>query len=357
MSPPRKMFSDMTGHWAADAASLAVAEGWMTANGNSFSPNGAVTKAQFAASLSKVIGKPYASPDGALAPSTMLFMAVDAAKKSGKNLNFAGGVEGAAAEVGQRLQLTTGPGDPAMAGATATRAQAAAMLARVDGQIMQSYAPASWRSGFHDEFDADRLNETMWYVYTDTGEEIQNARTRANVEQRGDGFLRIHHKKESVQGKPFTAGMLETRGYVQKYGYFEARIRLANVAGLDQAFWMRNRVPLNDPKHYEIDTAEAYFPNTIGTTLHQQGMQTVMKQQWVGFDFSQEFHTFSVNWGPSTIIYYLDGKEIDRKPHVKANDPGLMILSSSVMGWAGPITDKIHGKVMTVDWVRAYVMP
>lgn len=79
-----------------------------------------------------------------------------------------------------------------------------------------------------------------------------------------------------------------------------------------------------------------------------------MKSQRVSVDLSQEYHTYSVLWNPTTVIYYMDGREVDRKTHAKANDEGLMILSSSVMGWAGPVTDKIHGTTMLVDWVRSY---
>lgn len=353
----RKGFDDMKGSWAAEAAITAVKEGWMTANGSLFSPAGAVTRGGFASSLSKVIGKTVTatSPTTNLAPADMLELAVTAAKQSGKNLGFASPLTGATADVAKRLQLSAGPTDPAIQGATVTRAQAAVMLARLDAAVMKSFAPAGLPFGFHDEFDGPTLDEAVWFVYdNDTGPEVLNVRMRANIEQRGDGILRIQNKKQSLLGKSFTAGMMETKTYRQKYGYFEARIKLAPVSGLDQAFWIRNKVPLNDPRHYEIDTVEAYFPNTIGTTLHQQGLQTIMKSQRVAVDLSQEYHTYSVSWNPTTVVYYMDGREVDRKSHTKANDEGLMILSSSVMGWAGPVTDKIHGTTMLVDWVRSY---
>lgn len=351
----RKTFTDMAGSWASESATTAVAKGWMSAGGSTFNPNGPVTKAEFATALAKVIGKAFSSPDGAMGPAAMLDLAIAAAKQSGKNLGFAAPLDGVAADVAKRLQLTKGPADPAVQGASVTRAQAAAVLARLDGAVMQSRAPAGMRLGFHDEFDAPTLNEAIWYVYDNiVADEAQNARFRANVEQRGDGLLRLINKKETRLGKNWTAGMLETKGYLQRYGYFEARMKLAPVSGLDQAFWMRNKVALNDPKHFEIDTVEAYFPNTVGTTLHQQGMATIQKQQRLNVDLSQDYHTFSVSWNPTTIIYYVDGVEVDRKTHAKANDTAVMILSSAVMGWAGPVTDRINGSVMLVDWVRSY---
>lgn len=355
----RPTITDMPGHWAKEAATNVVAKGWMSAVGGKFFPNGAVTKAGFAKSLSKVISKPFSSPDGPITPSEMLYFTVSAAKLAGKNLNFASPLTGATADVAKRLQLTTGPNDPAVQGATGTRAQAAALLDRLHGSVMQSQAPATWSVGFHDEFDAATLNEAIWFVYDNVVGEYPaiNARLRSNVEQRGDGLLRLVNRKEPVLNRQWTAGMLDTRGYTQRYGYFEARIKVAPASGLNNGFWMRNKVPLVDPRHFEIDNNEAYFPNSIGTTLHQDGLPTNQLRQPVAFDMSIEYHTFSVLWDESSIVYYVDGREVDRKSHVKAIEPAVMILSSSIMGWAGPVTDRINGTVMLVDWVRAYVKP
>jgi beta-glucanase (GH16 family) len=86
-------------------------------------------------------------------------------------------------------------------------------------------------------------------------------------------------------------------------------------------------------------------------------LATLQKHSWIPADLSQEFHTYAAYWDSTTIIYYVDGREIDRKTHVKANYPAVMILSSTIMGWAGPITDKIDGTEMLVDWVRSYQLP
>jgi beta-glucanase (GH16 family) len=48
----------------------------------------------------------------------------------------------------------------------------------------------------------------------------------------------------------------------QKYGFFGAYIKIADVSGLNKAFWLVTE------DHFEIDIAEIHFPNDVRLTLH-----------------------------------------------------------------------------------------
>lgn len=80
-------------------------------------------------------------------------------------------------------------------------------------------------------------------------------------------------------------------------------------------------------------------------------------------DFSTAFHTFSVNWEPGLIVWYLDGVERFRTtnyvPVVNLDDPGgvagMFILVNLAIGGRGriPIPAEFP-KQMEIDYVRVY---
>lgn len=355
----RLAFDDLKGDWVEPFASKVASKGWLSVSGASFKPDASVTKGEFVKALGRVIGKSLkaTSPGDAMSPTEMLDLAVYAAKQSGKCLSFAGSLEGSGVEVAQRLQLISGSDDLVLRGTSATRAQAAAVLARLDGAVMQSFAPSDWRLAFSDEFAGPTVDESKWTIYNDDAfDGIQSSRWKSNVEQ-GDGYLRLLNKRESRKGKAWTTGMLETKAFRQKYGYFEARIKLAPSTGLNQAFWLRPKVGVKAPDHFEVDILEGHYPNVLNTTLHQQGMESLPKSSRAGVDMSLDFHTYAASWNEREIVFFLDGREVDRKPNTKANLECVVILSSAVVGWAGPVTARIDGTSMLVDWVRVYAKP
>ncbi len=355
----QRAFDDVKGNWVEPFAVKVASRGWLPVSGSKFQPDGPITKGEFVKSLGRVIGKGLkaTTPGDSMSPAEMLDLAVYAAKQSGKSLAFAGSLEGNTTEVAQRLQLTSGPGDPVLQGSAASRAQAAAILARLDGAVMQSFAPTDWQLAFSDEFAGQAVDESKWSIYNDDAfDGIQSSRWKSNVDQ-GDGYLRLLNKKESRKGKAWTTGMLETKTFRQKYGYFEARMKLAPSTGLNQAFWLRPKVGVKAPDHFEIDILEGHYPNVLNTTLHQQGVESLPKSSRAGIDMSLDFHTYAASWNEREIVFYLDGREIDRKPNTKANLECVVLLSTAVVGWAGPVTDRINGTSMLVDWVRVYAKP
>jgi beta-glucanase (GH16 family) len=74
-------------------------------------------------------------------------------------------------------------------------------------------------------------------------------------------------------------------------------------------------------------------------------------------DMSANYHTYSVLWTPEEIIFYFDGKELRREKNEFAHLPAPVFLSSAVIHWSGPVTDRIDGTSMDVDYVRIWQGP
>lgn len=351
-------FADMSAHWASEEASEVAAKGVLKARSStSFAPNEPIRKGEFVAALSKLIGRPLnpRSPGDKLDPTEMLDLAIYAAKQSERNLEFAEPLDGPAMEVGKRMQLIEGADDPAVKGSEATRAQASAILARLDAAVIQTGQPeGKWRLTFNDEFSGSQVDTKKWAIYdNETYDRILSSRFKENLSQK-NGRLALTTKKETKLGKGWTTAMLETRTFRQKYGYFEARLKLAPTSGLNQAFWLRPKIDIRSEDHFEIDVVEGHYPNVVNMSLHQKTLQSMSKSWRAPVDMSKGFHTYAIDWNPREIVFYFDGKEVDRKKNTKANLPAVVLLSTAVVFWAGPIKDSMAGKSMLVDWVRVY---
>jgi len=128
-------------------------------------------------------------------------------------------------------------------------------------------------------------------------------------------------------------------------------MRYAPAPGLNNAFWLHSG---KAEKVFEIDINEGHWPHYINMTLHQEGKESLGKKYTAEEDLSVDFHNYAVEWNDKELIFYLDGREIDRKPHEFAHTPCPVIFSTAVLQWAGPTSAKLDGGSMDVDWVRVY---
>lgn len=208
---------------------------------------------------------------------------------------------------------------------------------------------------FHDEFDGDRLDTAVW----DTGkgkleEHILSTRWPENCAVE-NGLLRLLTKKENRNGREWTTGTMWTKTFRQKYGYFEARMRITKAAAINNAFWLVTSRK-GDKPGFEIDITEAHHPREYTCNLHNWGATHWTKgfRKIVAFDLSADFHIYALEWNEKELIWYLDGVEMRRLPNDICHDPAPILFSSAVTRWAGKITDAMDGTSQDVDWVRAW---
>lgn len=231
-----------------------------------------------------------------------------------------------------------------------------------------------------------RLNRHLW-TYDRGGEpqwgnqewEYYTARS-ANVSMDGRGHLAIVARRERLPGMAhcmygpcnITSARITTRGkFAQKYGRFEARMKLPPGAGLWPAFWMlgRNIERVGWPACGEIDAMEEIGrePNTVYGTIHAQGYAGVGiggKTSVKPRALEQRFHVYEIYWSPSTIRWKLDGRTyfVARKSQLRPgqawpfDQPFYIIINLAVGGeWPGPPDRHTHFPArLLVDWVRVY---
>lgn len=181
-----------------------------------------------------------------------------------------------------------------------------------------------------DEFDVDGApNPDIWSYDIGTGingwgnQELQYYTNRPENIIVQNGYLIITAREESFQSSNYTSARILTKGsFEQKYGRFEARIRLPNGKGLWPAFWMlgsnieeERDDNLNSfiwPFCGEIDILEnaGSKPTIISGAVHGPGYsggEPILKEYDLENDrVDTGFHVYGVEWGLDYINFYVD---------------------------------------------------
>jgi hypothetical protein len=196
-----------------------------------------------------------------------------------------------------------------------------------------------------------------------------------------DGNLVITAHKETVSGKEYTSSRLKTKGlFSKKYGKFEIRAKAPTGKGYWPAIWML-------PENYEygtwaasgeLDIMEGWGsrPNTVAGTIHYGGEwpnNVYSGKEYVFPEGStiEQYHTYSIEWEPGEIRWYVDGELFSTKndwysisngqPANNAypapfNQEFHLMLNLAVGGNfdGDPTPETVFPKSMQVDYVRVY---
>jgi beta-glucanase (GH16 family) len=196
-----------------------------------------------------------------------------------------------------------------------------------------------------------------------------------NSAKDGNGNLVITARRESGGYTCFygpceytSARLLTAATFTQKYGRFEARMKLPRTQGLWPAFWMLGDGGAGWPNNGELDIMEniGREPSTVHGTIHGPGYSGAggIGAAYTlpnGQQFADGFHTFTVDWEPNSITWYVDGIQYSHKTPADINGntwvydhPFFMIMNVAVGGyWPGyPDGSTVMPQTMTIDYVR-----
>lgn len=253
--------------------------------------------------------------------------------------------------------------------------------------------PSQWKLAWSDEFNeraGTPPNASSWSHEIGDGtahgnlgwgnSELQYyTNSTDNAAMDGQGNLAITVKKldESSQLRcyygpcQYTSARLLTKNKAEfAYGRIESRIKVPRGAGLWPAFWSLgtdiDRV--NWPQTGEIDFMEhvGREPNRVFGTIHGPGYSGGTSFGDT-YDFPQNvadnYHTFTVEWQPSKIVWYVDGIQYHEADPADVapdqwvfNHPFFLLLNVAVGGnFGGPVgSETTFPQTMKVDYVRVY---
>jgi autotransporter-associated beta strand protein len=159
----------------------------------------------------------------------------------------------------------------------------------------------------------------------------------------------------------YTSGAVNTSGkYNFTYGYFEARIKMADIAGTWPAFWtLQNGWPP------EIDVME--FPRGASNSATQYWANwhygTGGNPQSEGWqrnapNLTTGYNEFGVEWTADSMKFYLNGalmNSVQNTASISQAANMYMILNQAVGGWPGdPPSNTPFPSNYEIDWVRVW---
>lgn len=152
-----------------------------------------------------------------------------------------------------------------------------------------------------------------WILRNDTFPSNLALFTPDNVVVNYSGASELQFRKQGTSVREFTAGAIASREAFL-YGTFAARLKATNVSGLVTGIFLHRNGP-----HQEIDiellgkdTTKMlvnvfYNPGIKGTKL-EYGYRGTPVTIDLGFDASQDFHLYEIEWSTAGIRWRVDGK-------------------------------------------------
>ncbi len=238
--------------------------------------------------------------------------------------------------------------------------------------------PGAWTPTFSDDFTGTTLDAAKWSVQGPNYWDKAGHFSRDNVII-GDGVVRLRvQRKRGHQdddaAKPETdlaEGYLHTLGrFAQRYGYFEARMKLPAAPGLWPAFWMMpDRGAASSDRQgtgsggMEFDILEhltGWGPNRYNIAMHWDGYGKEHKSTGTDRIYVQPdadgFIVAGLLWEPGRLVYYGNGAEVLRweSPRI-ANVPMMLMFTMPTGGWDNtPLEDARLPADFIIDWVRVW---
>lgn len=243
---------------------------------------------------------------------------------------------------------------------------------------------SSYSLVWSDEFEGTELDTTKWDYQIGTGaqfglngwgnNELQYYTEKGHNIEINDGILAIEARKEAYEQMDYTSAKLVTLGKQDwLYGKFEIHAKVPETQSIWPAIWMMptNAEYGNWPRSGEIDLMEllGHQPDTVYGNAHYgnsyldrgSSLQPITLED--GANFSDDFHTYAIEWKPDTLKWYLDGKHYhtltseDIKPYIWPYDKSFYLILNVAVGgtWPGyPDETTELPQQMLVDYVRVY---
>lgn len=225
---------------------------------------------------------------------------------------------------------------------------------------------ASWRVSFDDDFEDPVRFGRNWRKVTNAGDQTQTLRLPQNdVLRNGSLELRLGDNPDvGNQRFRFTGGYVESASFRQCYGYFECEMTIADEAGVNNAFWLVSDPKTQGAQHFELDVAEAKFPNAVQSSARLWRPTRLVRAHVLrpSVRLAAAPHRYGMLWGPQQFTFFFDGVPFFIAANDFAHTPAVLRLSNAVATFAG-VSDgdvagaaTVFGRVRVLessDWVSA----
>lgn len=252
--------------------------------------------------------------------------------------------------------------------------------------LLALFAAPKWELTLNQTFDGPKGQAPEAKIWgRDLGPARQNGELQTytdgndNAFLDGEGHLVIEARKEPKDGREYTSARLKTEGkFEQRYGKFEARMKMPLGHGIWPAFWMLGSDigKVGWPRCGEIDILEniGRDPTGVYGTLHgpdhSDGTRIIsyfggagISKKTTSDTLSTQFHDYAVEWSPEKIVWFFDGKpyhtveaqDVGNKPW-PFEQPFFVILNLAVGGGfpGNPDETTLFPQRFVIDYVKVW---
>jgi len=226
-----------------------------------------------------------------------------------------------------------------------------------------------WKLTFSEDFEGKELDKDKWItryywgdVLMDEGYALPHDAhifTDKNIKV-SNSIAKLETRKENAQGKvwdrncgfrpmtfDYTSALISTgKSFRQKYGRFEAKIKVSDIQNVMHAFWMLSEKSL---PHIDIAKTTSCGKLLPGHITGNEDKPVVSKSKIKGLDWTNDFLIYSLDWTPDKLVWKINDVVVKTQTKNIPQEPMYLILSSGVYN-----TDKDVNAVMEIDWVKCY---
>ena len=232
-----------------------------------------------------------------------------------------------------------------------------------------------WDIVFEENFDKEELDTEKWMTRYFWGDKLINdayalehdkafPTDGANIDV-SHGTARIVTKSESCEGKvwkqPFgfipqdfkyTTGLISTaKSFRQKYGKFEAKIKVNFAKPVNYNFWMASEknLPHVDILRLEKKKSKVDMSHHTGN-ISNKNIET-KKADFSGLDVSQDYFIYTFEWTANKLTWKINDVVVNEQTQNIPQEEMYIVFSSSMTGKAdsGGLPAS-----MDIDWVKCY---
>ena len=228
---------------------------------------------------------------------------------------------------------------------------------------------------FHDNFEGTSLDKKKWITTYFWGNKllkegysiVNDAHLLTNGENIvvEDGIVIITTKKEPVNGKAwdpaigfypqdynYTSGIISSgESFRQKYGIFEAKVKLNAHPSVFHSFWMLSEkmVPHVDVFRFIGKNKSSLGMDCFWGDASKSGEIKSRKSSISGIDFSRSFNIIRLEWFPDKLVWKLNNEVVSVQT---SNVPQEEMYISFSSGIVGKDAENLNHVSMEIDWVR-----
>ncbi len=235
-----------------------------------------------------------------------------------------------------------------------------------------------WTKTFEDNFDGTSIDLTKWRIYAPNYWDKRTHFSKDNtIVKDGALTLRVERKtgrhNDSPDGKEtdYATGFADTYGkWVQRYGYFEARLKLPGAPCMWPAFWLmpdrgtgkgdqgaRQSTKFGGMEFDIVEQLSTYGTQRFNMAMHWDGYGAAHKATGSGSIYvpadKDGFLVVGLLWTPESATLYGNGKELARwnNPRI-SNVPSAILLDHVTGGWE---TETLDDSQLPADFILDYV--